>query len=95
MIIPITIKLLIDHVVVGKNEIVIKHIVPANDDCRLKPQRLSGKAQFVAGGNLYRQKHRKKGRMISANDAWWRLWKNNKIAHSDAYLIIAKLLHGI
>ena len=34
------IRLLIDHVVVGKNEIVIKHIVPTDDDCRLKPQRL-------------------------------------------------------
>ncbi|MGC1378153.1 MAG: hypothetical protein WA821_18125, partial [Anaerolineales bacterium] len=33
------IRLLIDHVVVGKNEIVIKHIVPTDDDCRLKPQR--------------------------------------------------------
>ena len=35
------IRLLIDHVVVGENEIVIKHIVPTNDDCRLKPQRKS------------------------------------------------------
>jgi len=33
------IRLLIDHVVVGKNEIVIKHIVPTDDDCRLKPRR--------------------------------------------------------
>ena len=33
------IRLLIDHVVVGENEIVIKHIVPTDDDCRLKPQR--------------------------------------------------------
>ena len=33
------IRLLIDHVVVAKNEIVIKHIVPTDDDCRLKPQR--------------------------------------------------------
>lgn len=31
------IRLLIDHVVVGKNEIVIKHIVPTDDDCRLLP----------------------------------------------------------
>ena len=31
------IRLLIDHVVVGKDEIVIKHIVPTDDDCRLKP----------------------------------------------------------
>jgi len=31
------IRLLIDHVVVGKEEIVIKHIVPTNDDCRLLP----------------------------------------------------------
>jgi hypothetical protein len=29
--------LLIDHVVVGKDEIVIKHIVPTDDDCRLLP----------------------------------------------------------
>jgi site-specific DNA recombinase len=33
------IRLLIDHVVVGENEIVIKHIVPTDEDCRLKPQR--------------------------------------------------------
>ena len=33
------IRLLIDHVVVGENEIVIKHIVPTDDDCRLKPGR--------------------------------------------------------
>ncbi|MGB4804376.1 MAG: hypothetical protein WBV59_17105, partial [Anaerolineae bacterium] len=38
------IRLLIDHVVVGKNEIVIKHIVPTDDDCRLKPQRLGVKS---------------------------------------------------
>jgi site-specific DNA recombinase len=31
------IRLLIDHVMVGENEIVIKHIVPTDDDCRLKP----------------------------------------------------------
>ncbi len=31
------IRLLIDHVVVGENEIVIKHIVPTDEDCRLKP----------------------------------------------------------
>ena len=31
------IRLLIDHVVVGKEEIVIKHIVPTDDDCRLLP----------------------------------------------------------
>lgn len=31
------IRLLIDHVVVGEKEIVIKHIVPTNDDCRLLP----------------------------------------------------------
>ena len=31
------IRLLIDHVVVGKDEIVIKHIVPTDDDCRLLP----------------------------------------------------------
>ena len=34
------IRLLIDHVVVGKDEIVIKHIVPTDDDCRLKPGRI-------------------------------------------------------
>jgi site-specific DNA recombinase len=39
------IRLLIDHVVVGKNEIVIKHIVPTDEDCRLKPQRQHAKAQ--------------------------------------------------
>jgi site-specific DNA recombinase len=33
------IRLLIDHVVVGKSEIVIKHIVPTDDDCRLLPGR--------------------------------------------------------
>ena len=33
------IRLLIDHVVVGKDEIVIKHIVPTDDDCRLLPGR--------------------------------------------------------
>jgi site-specific DNA recombinase len=33
------IRLLIDHVVVGKDEIVIKHIIPTDDDCRLKPGR--------------------------------------------------------
>jgi len=31
------IRLLIDHVVVGPDEIVIKHIVPTDDDCRLIP----------------------------------------------------------
>lgn len=31
------IRLLIDHVVVGPDEIVIKHIVPTDDDCRLLP----------------------------------------------------------
>ena len=39
------IRLLIDHVVVGENEIVIKHIVPTDDDCRLKPQRQDAKSQ--------------------------------------------------
>jgi site-specific DNA recombinase len=33
------IRLLIDHVVVGENEIVIKHIVPTDEDCRLHPRR--------------------------------------------------------
>lgn len=33
------IRLLIDHVVVGENEIVIKHIVPTDDDFRLRPGR--------------------------------------------------------
>jgi site-specific DNA recombinase len=33
------IRLLIDHVVVGEKEIVIKHIVPTDDDCRLLPGR--------------------------------------------------------
>jgi site-specific DNA recombinase len=33
------IRLLIDHVVVGENEIVIKHIVPTDEDCRLQPRR--------------------------------------------------------
>jgi site-specific DNA recombinase len=31
------IRLLVDHVVVGQGEIVIKHIIPADDDCRLRP----------------------------------------------------------
>ncbi len=33
------IRLLIDHIVVGKDEIVIKHIIPTDDDCRLLPGR--------------------------------------------------------
>jgi hypothetical protein len=33
------IRLLIDHIIVGENEIVIKHIVPTSDDCRLLPGR--------------------------------------------------------
>jgi site-specific DNA recombinase len=33
------IRLLIDHIIVGKDEIVIKHIIPTNDDCRLLPGR--------------------------------------------------------
>jgi site-specific DNA recombinase len=33
------IRLLIDHVVVGQDEIVIKHIVPTDDNCRLLPRR--------------------------------------------------------
>ncbi len=33
------IRLLIDHGIVGKDEIVIKHIVPTDEDCRLKPGR--------------------------------------------------------
>jgi site-specific DNA recombinase len=39
------IRLLIDHVVVGPDEIVIKHIVPTDDDCRLKPQRQDEQVQ--------------------------------------------------
>lgn len=35
------IRLLVDHVVVGKDEIVIKHIVPADDNGRLLPGRKS------------------------------------------------------
>jgi len=31
------IRLLVDHIVVGEDEIVIKHIIPTNDDCRLLP----------------------------------------------------------
>jgi len=31
------IRLLVDHIVVGEGEIVIKHIIPADDDCRLRP----------------------------------------------------------
>jgi len=31
------IRLLVDHIVVGENEIVIKHIIPTDDDCRLLP----------------------------------------------------------
>jgi len=34
------IRLLVDHVVVGKDEIVIKHIVPADDNGRLLPGRM-------------------------------------------------------
>lgn len=34
------IRLLIDHVIVGKDEIVIKHIVPTDNDCRLQPARV-------------------------------------------------------
>ena len=33
------IRLLIDHIVVEKDEIVIKHIIPTDDDCRLLPGR--------------------------------------------------------
>lgn len=33
------IRLLIDHIVVHKDEIIIKHIVPTDDDCRLLPGR--------------------------------------------------------
>jgi site-specific DNA recombinase len=33
------IRLLIDHVVVEKGQIIIKHIIPTNDDCRLLPGR--------------------------------------------------------
>jgi hypothetical protein len=39
------IRLLIDHIIVGENEIVIKHIVPTDDDCRLKPQRQNEQVQ--------------------------------------------------
>jgi len=31
------IRLLVDHIVVGDGDIVIKHVVPADDDCRLQP----------------------------------------------------------
>ncbi len=31
------IRLFVDHVVVGDGELVIKHVVPADDDCRLRP----------------------------------------------------------
>jgi site-specific DNA recombinase len=33
------IRLLIDHIVVGKDAIIIKHIIPMDDDCRLLPRR--------------------------------------------------------
>jgi hypothetical protein len=33
------IRLLIDHIVVEKDAIVIKHIIPTDDDCRLLPGR--------------------------------------------------------
>ncbi len=33
------IRLLIDHIVVGEGEIIIKHIVPTDEDCRLLPGR--------------------------------------------------------
>ncbi len=33
------IRLLIDHIVVGKDAITIKHIIPTDDDCRLLPGR--------------------------------------------------------
>ena len=33
------IRLLIDHIVVGEDEIIIKHIIPTSDDCRLLPGR--------------------------------------------------------
>jgi site-specific DNA recombinase len=51
------IRLLIDHVVVGENEIVIKHIVPTDDDCRLKPGRRGTRARsftlvFLSGSFL-------------------------------------------
>ena len=47
------IRLLIDHVVVGPDEIVIKHIVPTDDDCRLLPGRsavqVCGKSEKYCG----------------------------------------------
>ena len=42
------IRLLIDHVVVGKDEIVIKHSVPTDDDCRLLPGRRCTQMGFIA-----------------------------------------------
>ena len=33
------IVLLIDHIIVRKDEIIIKHIVPTDDNCRLLPGR--------------------------------------------------------
>jgi hypothetical protein len=32
-------RLLIDHTVVEKDVIIIKHIIPMDDDCRLSPRR--------------------------------------------------------
>jgi len=46
------IRLLIDHVVVGENEIVIKHIVPTDDDCRLQPRR-KGTRRFLRFSFVY------------------------------------------
>jgi site-specific DNA recombinase len=55
------IRLLIDHVVVGKDEIVIKHIIPTTEDCRLRPghrdaltaRQRSGVARASFGGAQY------------------------------------------
>ena len=66
------IRLLIDHVVVGMDEIVIKHIVPTDDDCRLLPGRRRTRTFFVLisscpreqnlCGTIWRQKRGSQGR---------------------------------
>jgi len=41
------IRLLIDHIVVEKDVITIKHIIPTNEDCRLLPgRRFAGLTQI-------------------------------------------------
>jgi site-specific DNA recombinase len=46
------IRLLIDHVVVGDGDLTIKHVIPAETDCRLQLQRTSAVKFFYNGTNV-------------------------------------------